>query len=87
MPHIIVVADSEQGKGEDAVMLSERISTSDLESNHFAARLLERLEWAVGDAHDAEQELALRAEPATRQPLEHRAQQATERRELVGSPS
>jgi hypothetical protein len=53
MPHIIVVADRRQDP-EEAVMLRERISSSDLESQHFAVHLLERLEWAVGDAHEAE---------------------------------
>lgn len=54
MPQIIVVADREQDQAEDAVMLRERISASDLESDHFAGRLLERLEWAVGDAQEVE---------------------------------
>lgn len=54
MPHIIVVADGRQDPEGGAVMLRERISSSDLESQHFAVHLLERLEWAVGDAHDAE---------------------------------
>jgi hypothetical protein len=54
MPHIIVVADGRRDPEADAVMLRERISSSDLESQHFAVHLLERLEWAVGDAHEAE---------------------------------
>jgi hypothetical protein len=54
MPHIIVVADRAQDQAGDAVMLRERISASDLASHHFGERLLERLEWAVGDAHEAE---------------------------------
>lgn len=54
MPHIIVVADSEQDRAEGAVMFRERISATDLESQHFGVRLLERLEWAVGDAQEAE---------------------------------
>ena len=65
MPHIIVVADSERNPAEDAVMLRERISASDLESQHFGAQLLERLEWAVGDAHQAEQNLPHPMRPAT----------------------
>jgi len=55
MPHIMVVADGEQGLAESsAVTLLERINSSDLESQHFATHLLERLEWAIGDAHDVE---------------------------------
>lgn len=58
MPHIIVVADNNHSPERDAVMLRERISASDLESQHFAVQLLERLEWAVGDAHDFERAVA-----------------------------
>lgn len=54
MPHIIVTAQGENDGGEGPVMLRERISASDLESRHFAAQLVERLGWAVGDAQEAE---------------------------------
>ncbi len=54
MPHIIVVADEKQDESEGAVMLRERINVSDLESQHFAAHLLERLGWALEDAQQAE---------------------------------
>ena len=50
MPRIIVMADS----ATDTVMFSERIGVADLDSKHFRAQLLERLSWAVGDAHVAE---------------------------------
>ena len=53
MPHVIITADI--ANGEQVVTLRERIGTADLESNHFAAKLVERLAWAVGDAHEAEQ--------------------------------
>ena len=52
MPRIIVVTD----RPTDIVMLSERITIADLASEHFRARLLERLSWAVGDADAAEQD-------------------------------
>jgi hypothetical protein len=52
MPHIIVTADQ-----EEAVMLRERVSVADFESEHFAAQLVERLGWAVGDADEAERDL------------------------------
>lgn len=55
MPHIIVVADGQTNPEDGAVMLRERISSGDLESQHFGVQLLERLEWAVGDAHEVEQ--------------------------------
>jgi hypothetical protein len=51
VPRIIVRAD----RPTDIVMLSERISVADFESEHFRAQLLQRLSWAVGDAHAAEQ--------------------------------
>ena len=54
MPQILVLADAARHPGEEAVMLRERVSVSDLESDHFAARLVERLGWAVGDADAVE---------------------------------
>ncbi|HEY5318613.1 MAG TPA: hypothetical protein VIJ20_11560 [Solirubrobacteraceae bacterium] len=66
MPQIIVLADSERQQGEDAVMLRERVSPADLESDHFATHLVERLGWAVGDAHAVEQDMvASGARPAS----------------------
>jgi hypothetical protein len=56
VPQIIVLADSARQQGEDAVMLRERVSLADLESDHFANHLVERLGWAVGDAHEVERE-------------------------------
>jgi hypothetical protein len=35
-------------------MLREWVTRDDLESDHFATRLVERLGWAVGDAHEVE---------------------------------
>jgi hypothetical protein len=35
-------------------MLRERVNVEDFESEHFAAQLVERLGWAVGDADQAE---------------------------------
>jgi hypothetical protein len=53
---IIVLADSAREQGEAAVMFRERVSLADLESDHFATQLVERLGWAVGDAHEVEQD-------------------------------
>jgi hypothetical protein len=58
VPQIIVLADSAREQGEKAVMLRERVSPADLESDHFAAHLVERLGWAVGDAEEIEQDPA-----------------------------
>ena len=55
MPQIIVAADRGSAFGEGAVMFRERINVADLESEHFAAQLVERLGWAVQDADRAEQ--------------------------------
>ncbi len=54
MPQIIVTADRDTEQGEAAVTLRERISITDFESGTFAQRLVERLGWAVSDAHEAE---------------------------------
>jgi hypothetical protein len=54
MPQIIVTADRGAAFAEGAVTLRERVSVADLESKHFATQLLERLGWAVSDAHEVE---------------------------------
>jgi hypothetical protein len=51
MPQIIVTADSPTEDGSPPVMFRERVTERDFESGHFAAQLMERLGWAVGDAH------------------------------------
>ena len=53
MPRIIVQADPTPER-EAITVLQERVSPSDMESAHFASQLLERLNWAVGDAKQAE---------------------------------
>jgi hypothetical protein len=62
MPQIIVTADRPTDRGEGTVMLRERVNASDLESDHFARQLLERLEWAVMDAHEVEEPVASEVE-------------------------
>ncbi len=54
MPQIIVTADATNDRQSGAVMLRERVTVADLESDHFAARLVERLGWALSDADQAE---------------------------------
>jgi len=51
MPTVIVVADT---VNEDAVFLTERLTTAQLDDAHFAAQLVERLKWAGQDAEQAE---------------------------------
>ncbi|HSJ17898.1 MAG TPA: hypothetical protein VK920_07380 [Solirubrobacterales bacterium] len=62
MPRIIVMSRS--SARADAITLDERISTTDLGSGHYSAQLIERVGWAVHDAHDAEREEAGGPPPA-----------------------
>jgi hypothetical protein len=52
MPQITVTAD----RGEGTVTWRERINASDFESKHFANQLVERIGWAVSDAHEVERD-------------------------------
>ena len=52
MPQITVTAD----RGEGTVTWRERINASDFESKHFANHLVERIGWAVDDAHEVERD-------------------------------
>jgi hypothetical protein len=54
MPQIIVTADRRPDRGDGAVLLRERVTVSDFESDHFVVHLLERLGWAVDDAYEVE---------------------------------
>jgi hypothetical protein len=62
MPQIIVTADKSTEDAEPPIMFRERVSVSDFDSPHFAAQLVERLGWAVGDADDLNQRSRLKAE-------------------------
>ena len=53
MPRIRITTDP-LASHDTAVVLDERIATSDLTSEHFAAALIERIGWALADADDAE---------------------------------
>lgn len=53
MPQILVVADPPQD-APGTVVYRERISTTDLESDHFSGQLVERVGWAVLDADQLE---------------------------------
>jgi len=58
MPRIIVSAEP-VGANPPASVLDERIATTDLASDHFAAQLIERIGWALIDA-DGEQPVIVR---------------------------
>ena len=53
MPRIRITTNA-IGAADSAVLLDERIAASDLDSDHFAAALVERIGWALADADDAE---------------------------------
>lgn len=54
MPTIIVQAERADDQADVGVMLRERINLTDFDSERFAANLVERIGWAVGDAAEAE---------------------------------
>jgi hypothetical protein len=57
MPRILVATEPTD-KPDVGVMLDERIATSDLASDHFAAQLIQRIGWALVDAEKTEHQPA-----------------------------
>ena len=55
MPRIIVRAEPSDDQ-EGAVLLQERVSPQDFESDHFSHQLIQRVGWAVADAGAMESE-------------------------------
>jgi hypothetical protein len=55
MPQIIVTAGDAADLTDRTVILRERITAGDFESDRFAANLIERLGWAVSDAIEVEE--------------------------------
>jgi hypothetical protein len=53
MPTIIVISNESTGQGS-SVVLSEDIQPEQLDSEHHAAQLIERVGWAVSDAKETE---------------------------------
>jgi hypothetical protein len=53
VPQILVMADGADDL-KRVVLLQERVVPSDLESDHFSARLVERVGWALVDADELE---------------------------------
>jgi hypothetical protein len=60
MPRIVVTTEPEVRETDTSVLLDERIATTDLDSDHFAAQLIERIGWALLDADGAERQPAIR---------------------------
>lgn len=53
MPQILVVTDLSEDT-DSTVVYRERVSLSDLESDHFSGQLVERVGWAMRDADELE---------------------------------
>jgi hypothetical protein len=53
MPQILVVTDLRDDTGS-TVVYRERVSLSDLDSDHFSGQLVERVGWAMLDAEELE---------------------------------
>lgn len=53
MPRIRITTEPPRAR-DVAVLLDERIATSDLDSDHFAHALIQRIGWALSDADFAE---------------------------------
>ena len=53
MPEIIVRAEPEQD-GDAPVVMRERVTQRNLESEHYAGQLIERIGWAVVDASETQ---------------------------------
>jgi len=53
MPQILVVTDL-QDDTDSTVVYRERVSLSDLDSDHFSGQLVERVGWAMCDAEELE---------------------------------
>jgi hypothetical protein len=54
MPSILVVPDHPDADQAGEFHFKERVAASPLSNPHFAAQLIERLAWAIGDAEQAE---------------------------------
>jgi len=82
MPQILVVTESPAD--DSAVVYRERISTADLESAHFSGQLVERVAWAVEDAHLFERRASIDGDrEADRQQRSSLAEQGDARPQLV----
>lgn len=64
MPQIIVTANGHPESNGRAVMLTERVTARDFESQHFQTQLVERISWAVSDAQGLEERAAVKQRDA-----------------------
>jgi hypothetical protein len=64
MPQILVVTSPPE-ETASSVVYRERVATSDLQSDHFAGQLVERVAWAVEDADQLARKDGEPASPAS----------------------
>ena len=57
MPQILVVTDG-RDETDRSVVYRERVTPTDLESDHFSGQLVERVGWAVLDATEMDEQPA-----------------------------
>lgn len=55
MPQLLISTEH-HGEDDGTVVYRERVSLSDLESDHFSNQLVERVGWALHDADELEHE-------------------------------
>jgi hypothetical protein len=56
MPEILVAAKTDRREDPTIVLYRERVTPADVEDDHSAAQLIERVAWALSDAEQAEQD-------------------------------
>jgi hypothetical protein len=64
MPEILVITRGNEGV-DPAILLRERVTMSDFESDHFCGQLVERVGWAVVDADELERPPGAEVRPLT----------------------
>jgi hypothetical protein len=60
MPQLLISTDRHDDAG--TVVYRERITLSDLESDHFSQQLVERVGWALHDADEIEHDTGTQSE-------------------------
>jgi hypothetical protein len=55
-----IIVTTEQSERPDArVLLDERVCSEHLSDDHYAAQLIERLDWAISDAAETERRVQM----------------------------
>ena len=88
MPRIIVTAEPVSSRRTDApILLDEQVQSVHLSSGHAASQLVERLAWAISDAEDAEDAIAIaaRGTQRSRRVERRRLAPASHTRQAIGA--